>query len=54
MLHDKVNLAEKLAQFSDHWAPRTAIHLVDLNSILSGVSLGILLFDLHTWHDGNR
>ncbi len=27
MLGDKVNLAEKLAQFTDHWAPRTVAQL---------------------------
>jgi mannose-6-phosphate isomerase-like protein (cupin superfamily) len=29
LLHDKVNLAEKLAQFSDYWAPRTIAQLND-------------------------
>jgi hypothetical protein len=23
MMHDKINLAEKLALFTDHWSPRT-------------------------------
>ncbi len=27
MLGDKVNLAEKLAEFTDHWAPRTVAQL---------------------------
>ena len=26
-MNDKVNLAEKLARFSDHWAPRTVAQL---------------------------
>jgi len=26
-MDDKINLAEKLAQFSDHWAPRTVAQL---------------------------
>ncbi len=28
-MDDKINLAEKLAQFSDHWAPRTVARLND-------------------------
>lgn len=26
-MHDAINLAEKLAQFSDHWSPRTVAQL---------------------------
>lgn len=28
-MDDKINLADKLAQFSDHWAPRTIARLND-------------------------
>jgi mannose-6-phosphate isomerase-like protein (cupin superfamily) len=28
-MDEKINLAEKLAQFSDHWAPRTVAQLND-------------------------
>jgi len=31
MLQDKINLAEKLAQFTDHWAPRTVAQLNNYN-----------------------
>jgi mannose-6-phosphate isomerase-like protein (cupin superfamily) len=29
MQHENINLAEKLAQFSEHWAPRTVAQLND-------------------------
>src|SRR4026209_1824664 len=29
MMNDAINLAEKLAQFSEHWAPRTVAQLND-------------------------
>ena len=28
-MHDKINLAQKLAAFSDHWSPRTVAQLND-------------------------
>ncbi|MDX1520406.1 MAG: cupin domain-containing protein [Anaerolineae bacterium] len=30
-MNDKINLAQKLSQFSDHWSPRTVAQLNDLD-----------------------
>ncbi len=30
-MHDKINLAEKLGTFTEHWAPRTVARLNDLD-----------------------
>jgi mannose-6-phosphate isomerase-like protein (cupin superfamily) len=44
MIHDAINLAEKLAHFSEHWAPRTVAQLNDYDIMV--VKVG----DEFVWH----
>jgi mannose-6-phosphate isomerase-like protein (cupin superfamily) len=45
-MRDKVNLAEKLAQFSEHWSPRTVARLNNLDVMVVKV-LGEFVWHKH-------
>lgn len=43
-MKNKVSLAQKLAMFSDHWAPRTVATLNDYDIMI------VKLLGQYTWH----
>ncbi len=47
MMNDAINLAEKLAQFSEHWAPRTVTQLNDYDIMVVKVQ-GEFVWHAHT------
>jgi mannose-6-phosphate isomerase-like protein (cupin superfamily) len=46
MTTDKVNLAEKLSQFSDHWAPRTVAQMNEYDIMVVKVQ-GAFVWHMH-------
>src|SRR6266849_7843844 len=47
-MHDKINLSEKLATFSEYWSPRTVARLNDYDVMVVKVK------DEFVWHKHNE